>query len=86
MAVKRKKQSSTGPVIDLHGYTVREAEEATLQFLSDLVLAGEKRAVIIHGHGSGKVKAAVHRVLAASGLVSHFEVNFQNTGETKIRL
>ncbi len=72
--------------LDLHGFTVQEAKEALLQFLSDSILAGHSRIEIIHGHGTGKVKNAAHRVLKGSDVVKRFEVNQRNSGSTTVYL
>ena len=83
---KKRKPKNSSPTLDLHGFTVQEAEEALLQFLSDSVLAGHQRIEVVHGHGTGKVKGAVGRVLGSSDVVKRFEVNPRNAGATVVYL
>ncbi len=69
-------------VIDLHGLSVDEALEKTELALSRAILEEKSLLVIIHGHGRGILKDAVHNYLRNSSLVKRFVVNPKNSGET----
>lgn len=87
MARSRVRGSSRNPMqLDLHGYRVKEAEELLAEFLSDAIMAGSAQISIVHGLGSGKVKAAVHRYLSTCGVVKRFAVSMSNPGETIVYL
>lgn len=51
------KPQKPAPTLDLHGYTVDEVFDAVEAFLRKH--AGAKRVRIMHGKGTGKVKAKV---------------------------
>lgn len=58
--------------IDLRGRTAEEAlEELTVQ-LDQALLGNAKTVRIIHGHGTGKLKAAIRQFLARSAYVTAF--------------
>ncbi len=52
--------------LDLRGQRADEAADAVDKFLDDLFGAGEPAAFIIHGHGTGALRAAVRDYLASS--------------------
>lgn len=58
--------------IDLHGMTVNIALSATDRHLSKAHSARLHVVKIIHGHGTGALKKAVHKQLKASPLVKKF--------------
>lgn len=72
--------------IDLHGMTREQALRAVEQFLSDAVLDGLEEVQIIHGRGTGTLKAAVHQYLERCSIVSHFSLLGTNTGVTRVVL
>ncbi len=54
IAAKRREQLRKMPperVLDLHGYKVKEAEEAVRTFVRDCKRSGVKKVLIIHGKG-----------------------------------
>ncbi len=53
--------AADGPVstIDLHGLTAEEACRRVLAHINDAILAGTARVEVIHGIGTGRLKAAV---------------------------
>lgn len=55
--------------INLIGKRVEEARELLDKFLDDTVLAGHREVRIVHGHGSGRLRAAVQEFLRGHPLV-----------------
>jgi DNA mismatch repair protein MutS2 len=90
MKTKKSNKNSTPatriPQIDLHGLNSEQAEEAILDFLNDAVLKGHKKLKIIHGLGSGKLKALTPQILANSGVTKRFEQSPDNPGVTNVYL
>ena len=58
--------------IDLHGMRVEEAVHAAEKFLDSAIVARLTSVKVIHGHGTGKVRDAVRRMLARSPHVADF--------------
>lgn len=54
--------------LDLHGCRVEDALARVDQFVDDAVMAGHAAVRIVHGHGTGALRAAIHRHLAALGV------------------
>lgn len=59
-----------GRELELLGRTAAEAEDDLDKFLDAALLAGHDEVRIIHGHGTGRLRAAVRRQLAAHPLVA----------------
>jgi len=72
--------------IDLHGMTVDEARTAVADFVSRAVLDGADTLEIIHGIGTGRVRDAVRRALAAIGAVRQVRPHPTNLGVTIVHL
>jgi DNA mismatch repair protein MutS2 len=72
----------TLPSLDLHGKTVDEAIEAVEVWVNDVLLAGHGEARVIHGRGSGRLKAALHRYLRDLRAAASFRVDPRNPGVT----
>ncbi|MCB0349998.1 MAG: Smr/MutS family protein [Bdellovibrionales bacterium] len=53
--------------LDLHGYTIEDAEVAIDQFLHEFSQSGARRAKIITGKGSGKIQSATIQYLKRAG-------------------
>lgn len=77
---------ATLPVLDVHGSNVQETKEDVEQFIADLIALGRDRCIIVHGVGSGKLKDAVHSVLANNPNVNSFFVSSINNGQTLVYL
>ncbi|MGE5360663.1 MAG: Smr/MutS family protein [Bacteroidales bacterium] len=71
--------------LDLHGMTVEEALRVVEERLDAVLLAGLERLDIIHGRGSGRIKAAVHKFLREVSAVRHFAIAPDNPGVTRVR-
>jgi DNA mismatch repair protein MutS2 len=72
--------------VDLHGLTVDDARNRVAGHISRAILAGLDRVEIIHGIGTGKVKAAVTRDLKAIGAVRAVKPHPTNPGVTVVYL
>ncbi|HMO16770.1 MAG TPA: Smr/MutS family protein [Oligoflexia bacterium] len=66
--------------LDLHGMTRDEAREALVCFLDQSLLNNLNEIELIHGHGTGKIKAVVIDFLSRSSYVSHFKTQENNPG------
>jgi DNA mismatch repair protein MutS2 len=71
----RSAAAPTAPPIqlDLRGMRRDEAAEALDRYLNDAYLAGLRTVRIVHGKGSGAVRAAVREQLTGHALVSRFQ-------------
>ncbi len=58
--------------LDLHAQRVEEALEQVERFLDQATVLGEYQVIVIHGHGTGKLKIAVRDYLANSPYVDSF--------------
>lgn len=68
--------------LDLHGHTVPQALAALEEALNRALLDDTAVLEIIHGIGSGALRAAVHRYLEASSHIKHFRQPDHNAGTT----
>jgi DNA mismatch repair protein MutS2 len=71
--------------LDVRGRRAQEAREAVRQFVDDAALAGYDEVRVIHGRGTGAVRAAVREELARHPLVGGTESDSQD-GATVITL
>ena len=68
--------------VDLHGMRVEEAL-ALVETVLDEALRGNADSVeIVHGVGTGRLKAAVHRYLRGLAVVKRYRVDEKNPGAT----
>jgi DNA mismatch repair protein MutS2 len=72
--------------IDLHGMTVEQAREALLAAVNAAALSGDAVLEVIHGIGTGRVRAAVWRELKGLSVVRHVAAHPTNRGVTVVRL
>ena len=75
--------SKTGNVkteLNLQGKTVHEAWTETDKYIDDAFLAGLPRIRIIHGKGTGALRAAVHDLLRDHAQVNDFQLAALNEG------
>ena len=66
--------------IDLRGQTAEEALEQLTAQLDQALLSNAKSVRIIHGHGTGKLKAAIRQFLAQSAYVTAFRSGAKDEG------
>ncbi len=62
---ERTRQTETPVEINLIGATVEESLERLDRFLDDAWLAGHSQVRIVHGHGTGRLRAAIGKFLDA---------------------
>jgi DNA mismatch repair protein MutS2 len=60
-------------VCDLRGVRVEAGLEQVERFLDEMLQIGESSAFILHGHGTGAMKAAVREHVAGLRHVEHWE-------------
>ena len=70
--------------IDLHGLTVDDARNRVAGYISRAILAGHERVEIIHGIGTGKLKAAVTKDLRSLSAVRAVKPHPTNPGITLV--
>jgi len=68
--------------IDLHGLTVEEAMKRVEEAINRALLDDKDQLRIMHGHGTGKIRQAVHDYLKRHGIASHFKLDSANPGVT----
>ena len=68
--------------VDLHGLTVEDALSRMTDEIDRSLRRGADRIEVVHGKGSGRVMAAVHRQLAAMPVVAAFRLDPRNPGVT----
>lgn len=76
--------SSEPDSIDLHGLTVDDARNRVAGYISRAILAGLERVEIIHGIGTGRLKAAVTKDLKSLGAVKAVKPHPTNPGITVV--
>jgi DNA mismatch repair protein MutS2 len=77
-------ERSAGTDLDLRGQTVEEALLEVDRFLDNAVLCGLERMTIIHGKGTGVLRAAVHSHLKGHRQVKGFRLGVYGEGETGV--
>ena len=71
---------SPGMEIDLRGQRAEDALEALERYLESAYLAGLPFVRVIHGKGTGKLRAVIREALAASGHVKSWENGMEKEG------
>ena len=66
--------------IDLRGQRAEDALEALERYLESAYLAGLPFVRVIHGKGTGKLRAVIREALAASGHVKSWENGMEKEG------
>ncbi len=72
--VIRDKALQVGSSLDMRGMTVDEALIEMEKYLDDAYLAGLKQVNLIHGKGTGALRAAVHRELKSHPRIKKFRL------------
>jgi DNA mismatch repair protein MutS2 len=68
--------------IDLHGLSVAEAIEKVMAEIDRSLQRGADRLEVVHGKGSGLIRDALHKRLAALSVVAKFRLDPRNAGVT----
>ena len=80
------KSATISPELNLIGMTTDEAIPALDKYLDDAYLAHLPQARIIHGRGTGALKAAVHQLLRRSSVVASFRLGSFGEGNTGVTI
>ena len=59
-------------VIDLHGLRAEAAEQALYRFVNEMIRKQSRKALIIHGKGSGVLKEVTDDCLRQNGYVERY--------------
>lgn len=70
------------PTLDLHGIDREYARILINEFIYDNYRMKNKKAIIIHGNGTGIIKKTTHDVLKKNKYVLEYKINNFNVGET----
>ncbi len=70
--------------LDLRGQTVEEALLEVDRFLDNAMLCGLEKVTIIHGKGTGALRAAIHQHLKGHRQVKGFRLGVYGEGETGV--
>jgi DNA mismatch repair protein MutS2 len=68
--------------VDLHGLPVEAAIERMMAEIDRSLQRGADRLEIVHGKGSGRIKDAIHKRLAALSVIARFRLDPHNAGVT----
>ncbi len=74
------------PELDLRGMNLDEAEYVTEKFIDDAVLANIPSVVIIHGKGTGVLRAGIHQLLKKNRSVKSFRLGNFGEGEAGVTI
>ena len=84
--IKMSKSSSVSSEINLLGYTVDEAIAVLDKYLDDAYLAGLKTVTIIHGKGTGALRAGIHKYLKRQKHVKSFRLGAFGEGDAGVTI
>ena len=70
--------------LDIRGMETLEAESVVETFLSSAVMGHLETVTIIHGKGTGAVRAAVHQMLKKNRAVKSFRLGRYGEGEAGV--
>ena len=82
----RTEEDAPAGRIDLHGMTVDEAIARVVEEIDLALRRGADRIEVVHGKGSGRIRDALHRELAAIPVVASFGLDPRNAGVTWVYL
>ena len=78
-------RTTSVPQLDLHGLTVEEAMARTVAAIDRALQSGADGITIVHGKGSGRIRAALHRLLGSLPVIASFALDERNPGVTRVR-
>ncbi len=79
-------ERSAATDLDLRGMTVEESLLEVDRFLDNAVLCGLEKVTVIHGKGTGALRAAVHSHLKGHRQVKGFRLGVYGEGETGVTI
>ncbi len=74
------------PVLDMHGFDRDYARIMIDEFIHDCYVMQSRKAIIIHGVGSGILRKKTQEVLKRNRYVSDFKLDIFNEGQTIVSL
>lgn len=84
--IKMSKSFSVSPEVNLIGMTVDEAMPVLEKYLDDAYLAHLPQVRVVHGRGTGALKAAAHRQLKKLKYVKEFRLGTFGEGDTGVTI
>jgi DNA mismatch repair protein MutS2 len=78
--VIREEAETSGQRLDLVGLRVEEAIPLLDKAIDRAILAGFSQIQVVHGHGTGRLRAAVHEFLTEHAVVKGFRPESQSSG------
>lgn len=83
-SIGRSKSGSVSAELDLRGLLADEALDRLDKYLDDVFLAGISPVTIIHGKGTGALRAAVHNYLKKNPRVKKYRLGQYGEGESGV--
>lgn len=74
------------PTLDLHGFDRDYARIMINDFIHDCYIMRERKAIIIHGVGSGVLRKTTQEVLKRNSYVEEARLDIFNGGQTIVSL
>lgn len=74
------------PTLDLHGFDRDYARIMINDFIRDCYVMKKRRAIIIHGVGSGVLRKTTQEVLKHNSYVEEAKLDIFNSGQTIVNL
>ena len=84
--IKMSKSFSVSPEVNLIGMTVDEAIPVLDKYLDDAYLAHLPKVRVVHGRGTGALKAGVHKHLKKLKYVKEFRLGDFGEGDTGVTI
>ena len=84
--VASRAERTVSTELDLRGQTTEEALLEVDRFIDNALLTGVERITIIHGKGTGALRAAVHRHLRTHPSVREFRLGTYGEGENGVTI
>lgn len=78
------KNKQIRPEIDLRGMNLDEAEYVTEKFIDDAILAKIPSITIIHGKGTGVLRAGIHQLLKRNKAIKSYRLGTFGEGEAGV--
>ena len=84
--IKMSKSSTISPEVNLIGMTVDEALPVLDKYLDDAYLSHLNQVRVVHGRGTGALKAGVHKHLKKLKYVKEFRLGEFGEGDTGVTI
>lgn len=85
-SIKMSKSFSVSPEINLIGMTVDEAVPALDKYLDDAYLAHLPKVRVVHGRGTGALKAGIHKHLKRLNYIKDFRLGEFGEGDSGVTI